>query len=88
MSLVSIKVANGSTAQQMGTIPVRLGPARLTCDYNDISVLLQLQLPTGTELGNRKKYAGDVLSLFSDPYFSFFFLGGGQNRMLFCPFPL
>ena len=25
---------------------------RLTCDYNAISVLLQLQLPTGTELGN------------------------------------
>ena len=26
--------------------------ARLTCDYNAISVQLQLQLPTGTELGN------------------------------------
>ena len=30
------------------------GPARLRCDYNVISVQLQLQLPTGTELG--KKY--------------------------------
>ena len=39
----------------MGTIPVRFGSARfgsarLTCDYKAISV--QLQLPTGTELGN------------------------------------
>ena len=43
----------------MGTIPARvgsarLGSARLTCDYNAISVQLQLQLPTGTELGNIK----------------------------------
>ena len=30
----------------------RVGSARLTCDYNAISVQLQLQLPTGTELGN------------------------------------
>ena len=29
----------------------RLGSGRLTCDYNAISVQLQLQLPTGTELG-------------------------------------
>ena len=36
----------------MGTIPARLSPARLTCDYNAISVQLQLELPTGTELGN------------------------------------
>ena len=28
----------------------RLGSGRLTCDYNAISVQLQLQLPTGTEL--------------------------------------
>ena len=33
----------------------RVGSARLTCDYNAISVQLQLQLPTGTELGNRVK---------------------------------
>ena len=31
----------------------RLGSGRLTCDYNAISVQLQLQLPAGTELGNR-----------------------------------
>ena len=31
--------------------PGLLGSARLTCDYNAISVQLQLQLPTGTELG-------------------------------------
>ena len=37
----------------MGTIPVRLGPVRLTCDYNAILVQLQLQLPTGTELGKK-----------------------------------
>ena len=33
----------------------RLGSARLTCKYNAISVQLQLQLPTGTELGNISK---------------------------------
>ena len=32
------------------------GSARLTCDYKAISVQLQLQLPTGTELGNMWKY--------------------------------
>ena len=30
----------------------RHGSAWLTCDYKAISVQLQLQLPTGTELGN------------------------------------
>ena len=30
-----------------------LGSAWLTCDYKAISVQLQLQLPTGTELGNK-----------------------------------
>ena len=30
------------------------GSARLTCDYKAILAQLQLQLPTGTELGNRK----------------------------------
>ena len=44
----------------MGTIPGRvgsgrLGSVRLTCDYKAISVQLQLQLPTGTELGNEKQ---------------------------------
>ena len=29
-----------------------VGSARLTCDYKAISVQLQLQLSTGTELGN------------------------------------
>ena len=33
----------------------RLGSGRLTCDYNAISVQLQLQSPTGTELGKKKK---------------------------------
>ena len=41
----------------MGTIPARVGSARLTC-YNAISVQLQLQLPTGTELGNYLFLAG------------------------------
>ena len=45
--------------QHIETIPGRLGSGRLgsgrlTCDYNAISVQLQLQLPTGTELGNRR----------------------------------
>ena len=30
----------------------QVGSGRLTCDYKSISVQLQLQLPTGTELGN------------------------------------
>ena len=41
----------------MRTIPGRVGSGRLTCDYNAISVQLQLQLPTGTELGNRGEFA-------------------------------
>ena len=49
--LVSIKVANGSLVQHMVTIPAWVGLGRLTCDYNAISVQLQLQLPTGIELG-------------------------------------
>ena len=49
---MSIKVPNGSLVQHLGPIPGRLGSGRLTCDYNAISVQLQLQLPTGTELGN------------------------------------
>ena len=56
--LVSIKVANGSLVQHKGTIPALVisgwvGSGRLTCDYNAISVQLQLQLPTGTELGKK-----------------------------------
>ena len=46
--------------QHIETIPARVGSgrvssARLTCDYNAISVQLQLQLPTGTELGNKQQ---------------------------------
>ena len=55
MSLDSKNVANGSIVQYIGTIPVRSTLARLTCDYNAISVQLQLQLPTGTELGNKNE---------------------------------
>ena len=47
----------------MGTIPARVGSGRLTCDYNAISVQLQLQLPTGTELGNLKYYNQCLVSL-------------------------
>ena len=54
MPLVSIKVAKGTIGQHIGTIPGRLGSGRLTCDYKAISVQLQLQLPTGTELGKKK----------------------------------
>ena len=36
----------------MRTIPGWVGSGRLTYDYNAISVQLQLELPTGTELGN------------------------------------
>ena len=39
----------------MRTIPGRLGLAWSTCDYNAISVHLQLQLPTGTELGKNRE---------------------------------
>ena len=38
--------------QHIGTIPARVGSAQLICDFKAISVQLQLQLPTGTELGN------------------------------------
>ena len=57
----------------MGTIPARLGSGRvgsgrLTCDYKAISVQLQLQLPTGTELGKsesrgeRKLFLSRIIS--------------------------
>ena len=55
MPLVPIKVAKGTIGQhipaQFGS--VRFGSVRLTCDYKAISVQLQLQLLTGTELGNK-----------------------------------
>ena len=41
----------------------RLGSGRLTCDYNAISVQLQLQLPTGTELGKITHF-GESLTFF------------------------
>ena len=53
---MSITVAKGSILLHMGTIPGRLGSVRLTCDYKAISVQLQLQLPTGTELGNKNGF--------------------------------
>ena len=67
MSLVSIKVANGSIVQHMGTILGRVGPVRLTCDYNVISVQLQLQLPTGTELGKKYAPSPEILPKFKLP---------------------
>ena len=39
--------------QHMRPVPGRRGSAWLTYVYNAISVQFQLQLPTGTELGNR-----------------------------------
>ena len=47
-----LKVAIGSIAQHKGTDPAWSGPARSTCDYNAISVPLQLLVPTGTDFGN------------------------------------
>ena len=37
-------------------VPLLVWSARLTSDYKAISVQLQLQLPTGTELGNSTVY--------------------------------
>ena len=62
---MSIKVANGSLVQHMGTIPSWVGSGLLTCDYNAISVQLQLQLPTGTELGN---FLVDELDIYSPTF--------------------
>ena len=56
--LVSIKVANGSIEQHIGTILVWLCLVQLTCDYKAISVKLQLQLPTGTVLGKKQTQHG------------------------------
>ena len=52
-----LKVAKASLVLHIGTIPVgsvRVGPGRSNSDYKAISVQMQLQLPTGTELGNYK----------------------------------
>ena len=49
--------------QHIETIPARVGSARLTCDYNAISVQLQLQLPTGTELGKNAKKMVSINSI-------------------------
>ena len=46
----------------------RTGSARLTSDNNAISVQLQLQLPTGTELGN-KSIGFDTNAFKSDCYY-------------------
>ena len=46
----SATYGNYSGLGRLGSAQV--GSARLTCDYNAISVQLQLQLPTGTELAN------------------------------------
>ena len=44
--------SGGATAYLGGATAYLVGSARLTSDYKAISVQLQLQLPTGTELGN------------------------------------
>ena len=54
---VPLKVAKVKLELQLRTIPGRSGPGRSgpvrsNSDYKAISVQLQLQLPTGTELGN------------------------------------
>ena len=51
--LVPLKVSKCSIELHLGTIPGRVGWVGSNSDYNAISVQLQLQLPTGTELGNR-----------------------------------
>ena len=55
--LVPLKVAKPSLELHLETIPVGVGWGRVgwvwsNSDYNAISVQLQLQLPTGIELGN------------------------------------
>ena len=49
---VPLKVAKAKLELHLGTIPAWVGPVRSNSDYKAISVQLQLQLPTGTELGN------------------------------------
>ena len=39
----------------LGTIPSGVGWGRSNTDYKAISVQLQMQLPTGTELGNKNQ---------------------------------
>ena len=55
---VPLKVAKAKLELHIEPIParvgsVRSGPVRSNSDYKAISVQLQLQLPTGTELGNK-----------------------------------
>ena len=50
---IPLKVANGSLALQIGTIPGRFGSGWSNSDYKASSVQLQLQLPTETELGKK-----------------------------------
>ena len=55
--LVPSKVSKASLELHLGTIPGRVGSARVGSGrsnsyYKAISVQLQLQLPAGTELGN------------------------------------
>ena len=61
----------------------RLGSGRLTCDYNAISVQLQLQLPTGTELGKSLYILGikirDDSRLRVYAYFYYMAVGAGLN---------
>ena len=45
----------------------RLGSARLTCDYNAISVQLQLQLPTGTEVGKSQHRGKSTIEMHNRP---------------------
>ena len=57
-SLVPLKVAKASLELHLGTIPGGVGSGHVrgvgsNSDYKAISVQLQLQLPAGTELGNK-----------------------------------
>jgi len=57
--LLSLEIAAGSKVYYLEPIPgwvrsARVGSARLTSDNNAISVRLQLQFPTGTELGKKQ----------------------------------
>ena len=84
--LVTEKVGKASLALQNETIPGQVVPlliwavplliwsARLTSDYNAISVQLQLQLPTGTELCNKNMAKSTQLKI-SERYFLLFLDG-------------
>ena len=49
-------------------VPLLIWSGRLTSDYNAISVQLKLQLPTGTELGNK--------------FFRQFYIGHGHQALM------